>query len=154
MLAIAVIALVISVLSAALAVWAAISSHRVAIATDRLAAIEAERRHEERASAKRAAAVSRAADLRIRWASDDLTIANTGLAPAQRITIEPVGALDDRALPQLLDPGAQPIDALAPDETVTLRLPHSKELAAHMECLLQWQDGEGAHEERRRLRRS
>jgi hypothetical protein len=150
---IAIIALVVAIASAGFSLWAAVSNHRMAEATDRLARADEERRKDERAAQHRAEVAGRRADLRVCWQSGRLTVRNHGPANARRVGVEPVGVYGRGKLPQLLEPTVQPVD-LSRDEGTHLLLPASKDVAADIECQLVWEDDEGLHIERRRVRRS
>ncbi len=150
---ISVVALVVAIGAAGCSLWAAVSNHRMAQATDRLARADGERREEERADRDRDAAAMRRADLRLRWDSSHLVVVNGGPAKARRVGVEPVAVWGGGGLPQLLDTSSQPFD-LGPGESTALLLPQSKDVAAEIDCQMVWEDDEGPHTERRRVRRS
>jgi hypothetical protein len=154
-------ALVISILSAVVALWAAWSSQRMAKANDRLVAIEEERAALERLDRERAEAAARHADVRIRRAvthDEDLAeywlvVENTGPAIATSVSFEAVAVVGEGYMPTMsIDSQSLPIQQLRAGESESYRIPFTVGSAGELEFQFRWDDGEGHHDERRRVR--
>ncbi len=153
----AVAALVVSLLALLVAAWAAVSTHRMAKDSNVLARIEQERRSGERRRQElEEAAASRASVFmdheETETADHYVVLSNEGPAVARHVGIEPVAVYGLGTVPRLhIRPGELPVAELRPGARVRFLVPLPYGDNPDVQVRLTWDDGEGHHDERRRV---
>jgi hypothetical protein len=150
-------ALLVSILSVLVAAASSLYARQAAVANRRIAAIEAERREDERAEAARLLSASMVADLRVSterdspWGSpvDVLVLRNLGPAVADGVSFEIVATVGEGSVPELV-PGDVPtgLETIRPGDSIRRLMALDFESASRFLCRISWTDGHGSHTRR------
>ncbi len=157
-----VAAFFLSIIALIASIASAFYTRRQAQSSDKVAAIEAERRADEVSAAEERAVAARRADLRLQFHRTpqpdspfevtSVVVINKGQATAEDVAVHPVATVGDGDQWHNHGSAPWPRTIHAEDEQAFIVV-LTAEATIEMEYTIDWTDGEGHHHERKRVRR-